>query len=222
MEIDRCREWQPLYVRSCSDGVVFQGTWNGRKGLWLARKSGAPTLIDEGKFENPVITRDCRYVVAVESDDDQLQLFDLQAKTRKSLDAPEGLKPWMTVPETTDVLLVCRRQGCADLLLDPSTGITRAAPEMEDGLTFQPERPLQSAGSPHLYWTTRVDYEKGITEIGVLDTRDFSFKARGVFPAIDLKPRQVWIDAANGWAYLASGDLLHVPLPAAANQPEAN
>ncbi len=215
MEFEADCKRQPPYVRSCPSGVVVQAIWNQLNGLWLSEKGGVPTLIAEGEFEFPVITTDCRFVVAIDTDSEHraLVLFDLEEKARRKLDLATDFKPVMVMPDSGQVLLDCRRRECGDLLLDPLTAGTQPAPTSNDGAPVQPQRAFQSAGAPHLVWSTRVNRDEGNTEIGIFSMKDFSFEPRHSLPFIALEPHQVWIDADRGWLFLATGDLLRLPWP---------
>jgi hypothetical protein len=104
--------------------------------------------------------------------------------------------------------------------LDPVTGrITAAGGELRP-LMHQTYRPLQRASVADEFWAALPNSDKSETLLGTYNMRTQKFTLRLKLPQIEFDSMRVWVDEAEGKAYIVyEGQLLSVPLTSPNQRP---
>ncbi|HEV8590650.1 MAG TPA: hypothetical protein VGQ55_01000, partial [Pyrinomonadaceae bacterium] len=193
---------------------------------------GKVTKLGTGYYSNPVITPNGRWAVAALAADDEgakLVRIDLTMGKEYPIDMSgnEGfIRPIAYVPAMARVFVTYpnyegeyeyRREGpdvnTSGAWLDPLTGrLTPAVGELRP-LEQQTFRQLQSAATANEFWSALPSRAKGETLLGIYNTRTQKFTQRLKLPKIEFDSMHVWVDEAEGKAYIVyEGQLLSVPL----------
>lgn len=206
-------------------GVIFGET----PGVWRVLSGGEPEKLLEGRFNNPVLTPDGRWlIVSKESQTGPAQVVRYQLSTQAPpretvVPLPKGaaVVPVAYLAAHGKVLLGSEHgrfqaegQGW---LLDPATGATQPVqgdfrPVME--LAF-----LQPTGNPDEFWAAlpaETPKSQGwATVIGRYDARKFSFQPGLTLPELAVDSKEIWVDEAGNRVWLVyQGHLLRLPLRA--------
>ncbi len=194
---------------------------------------GRLTKVREGNYSSPVITPNGRWVL-VSKQDDRQAIFRLDLTTNKEypveIDGYGESYPLAFIPSINKVLVIrndyryyrsddddtARSDSDPDnlLLVDPATGVTNPAPGEFRPVAQQTYRALQKSAKPNEYWAAMIDEEKGLTEIGIYETKTFGFKPILKVPKIRFNSMNMWVDELGKKVYFVyRGHLLSLPLP---------
>ena len=100
------------------------------------------------------------------------------------------------------------------VLVDPATGATQPINGEFRPLAQQTFRSLQKTAKPNEFWAAMPDSEKNETQLGVYDTKTFSFRIVLKIPKIKFNSMNMWVDESGSKAYFVyRGHLLALPLP---------
>lgn len=98
-------------------------------------------------------------------------------------------------------------------LLDAATGETKLVSGEFDPLFDKGKRFLQPTAKPDEFWAAMPDMEKGQTQVGRYNLKDFSFKPVLVVPHVRFDSMAMWVDESNQKFYVVyKGQLLRLPL----------
>ncbi|MCC6825659.1 MAG: HEAT repeat domain-containing protein [Acidobacteria bacterium] len=98
-------------------------------------------------------------------------------------------------------------------LVDPATGAVFPAKGEFRPLAQQTFRPLQAAGRPNEFWAAITDPESGATDVGIYETKFFTFRSVKRLPKIVFSSMAMYVDEPANKIYFAyRGHLLAVPL----------
>lgn len=205
-------------------------------GLFKIARSRA-TKILTGNYGSPVVSTNGRWVLLKKVDDEYVtKIVRVDLMTGREypvqLENYYGVYPSVFVP-TLNKFLISRSyegeyyEGSAEsddttqsdsdpenmFLVDPATGaVTPIAGEFRP-LDQQTFRPLQSTGKPNEFWAAMPDDEKNETNVGIYETRTFSFKPLLKVPKIKFNSMDMYADEAGGKLYFVyRGHLLSLPL----------
>jgi hypothetical protein len=214
-----------------ADSIIIARNYDG---LWRQFAGTKPVRLgsEEASYENPVVTRDGKWVVVLKVEDekpDSIVRLNLQTgrEFRVELPAADVLTPIASLPSLGKVVV---RRGKSEqaiagttstgpdraeyYLLDPATGATR----LISGGNFTPlhqhgSRVLQATEKSDEFWAAIPDEKKNHTEIGRYSLKDFSFKPIMTVPQLIFDSMTMWIDAGQRQVYLVyKGQLLRLPL----------
>ncbi|MBK7394005.1 MAG: HEAT repeat domain-containing protein [Chloracidobacterium sp.] len=196
---------------------------------------GRLTKVRDGNYRNPVITPNGRWVLVGKQDDQSGQaIFRVDLTTNKEYQVElEGYGesyPLAFIPSINKILVIRNDYryyrsddedtALADsepgnlLLVDPATGVANPAPGEFRPVAQQTYRALQKTAKPNEYWAAMIDEEKGLTEIGIYETKTFGFKPIMKVPKIRFNSMNMWVDEPGKKVYFVyRGHLLSLPLP---------
>jgi HEAT repeat protein len=212
---------EPIWV-----GGAWLATSSGEDaGVWKFEPGAEPAKIISGRYANPIVTPDGKWLVAIKTLKEggeyssQLVRHNLQTGKEFPVTMPNGdFRPPATyVMAHAKVLLgnAGHHPGEINYLLDPETGTVQQIkgefrPLMEDS-----PRELQPTGNPNEFWATIHDSQKGATNIGRYDSRNFVFKPLVELTGLPLSNSNFWVDATAGKIWFTyKGQLLRLPMPA--------
>ncbi|MEQ1920993.1 MAG: hypothetical protein ABL952_00660, partial [Pyrinomonadaceae bacterium] len=176
---------------------------------------GRLTKIRDGGYSNPVITPNGRWVLVSKQDDRIGQaIFRVDLTTNKEVQIEfEGYGesyPLAFIATINKVLVIRNdyryyRSDDEDtaltdpdpdnlLLVDPATGVANPASGEFRPAAQQTYRALQKAAKPNEYWAAMIDEEKGLTEIGIYETKTFGFRSVLKVPKIRFNSMDMWVD----------------------------
>ncbi len=195
---------------------------------------GRLTKVRDGNYRSPVITPNGRWVLVSKQDDQSGQaIFRVDLATNKEYQVElEGYGesyPLAFIPSINKMLVIrndyryyrsddddtARGDSEPDnlLLVDPATGIANPAPGEVRPVAQQTYRALQKTAKPNEYWAAMIDEEKGLTEIGIYETKTFGFKAIMKVPKIRFNSMNMWVDEPGKKVYFVyRGHLLSLPM----------
>ncbi len=196
---------------------------------------GRLTKIRDGGYSNPVITPNGRWVVVSKQDDRTGQgIYRVDLTTNKETQVEiEGYGenyPLAYIASINKVLVIRNdyryyRSEDEDtaltdpdpdnlLLVDPVTGVANPAPGEFRPAAQQTYRALQKSTKPNEYWAAMIDEEKGLTQIGIYETKTFGFRLVLKVPKIRFNSMDMWVDEPGKKVYFVyRGHLLSLPLP---------
>jgi hypothetical protein len=196
---------------------------------------GRLTKVRDGNYRSPVITPSGRWVLVSKQDDQSGQaIFRVDLTSNKEYQVElEGYGesyPLAFIPSINKILIIRNDYryyrsddedttlGDSDpdnlLLVDPVTGVTNPAPGEFRPIAQQTYRALQKTAKPNEYWAAMIDEEKGLTEIGIYETKTFGFKPILKVPKIRFNSMNMWVDEPGKKVYFVyRGHLLSLPLP---------
>lgn len=87
------------------------------------------------------------------------------------------------------------------MLIDPATGTLIPAAGEFRPLDQQTFRPLQKSLLPFQFWAARPGGEKNETQVGIYDTRTFTFKLVQRVPKIRFNSMNMWVDEGENKLY---------------------
>ena len=211
-----------LEVRASSDGLFK-----------VVR--GRLTKLRDGDYRSPVITPNGRWVLVTKQDDRTgLGIFRVDLTTNKEIqveiDGYGESYPLAFIPSINKILVIRNDYryyrsddedtalGDSDpdnlLLVDPITGVANPAPGEFRPFAQQTYRALQKTAKLNEYWAAMIDEEKGLTEIGIYETKTFGFKSILKVPKIRFNSMNMWVDEPGKKVYFVyRGHLLSLPLP---------
>ena len=196
---------------------------------------GRLTKLRDGSYRNPVITPNGRWVLVSKTDDRTGQaIFRVDLTTNKEyqveIDGYGESYPLAFIPSINKILVIRNDYryyrsddedtALADsdpdnlLLVDPATGVTNPAPGEFRPIAQQTYRALQKTAKPNEYWAAMIDEEKGLTEIGIYETKTFGFRPIMKVPKIRFNSMNMWVDEPGKKVYFVyRGHLLSLPMP---------
>ena len=198
-------------------------------GLWKFEPGAEPAKIISGPYSYPVVTPDGKWLVAIKTTrapgeySPQLVRHNLQTGeefpvTMANVSYPPPVK--YVAAHGKALLGFGGLHGEPDpgenhYLLDPETGTLRQVKgefrPLKDGFA----RELQPTGNPNEFWAAILDSQKGVTNIGRYDSKNFVFKPLVELTGLSLSNGDFWVDVNAGKIWLTyKGHLLRLPLPA--------
>jgi len=196
---------------------------------------GRLTRVRDGNYRNPVITPNGRWVLVSKTDDRTGQaVVRVDLTTNKEyqieIDGYGESYPLAFIPSINKFLVIRNDYryyrsddedtALADpdpdnlLLVDPATGVANPAPGEFRPVAQQTYRALQKTAKPNEYWAARIDEEKGLTEVGIYETKTFGFRTILKVPKIRFNSMNMWVDEPGKKVYFVyRGHLLSLPLP---------
>lgn len=98
-------------------------------------------------------------------------------------------------------------------LLDPETGVIRAAKGEFRPILDQTFRPLQKASAADEVWVAIPEEDSTKTQIGTYNTKTFEFRSVLDVPRIGFNSMDMWVDEPQNKVYIVyNGQLLAIPL----------
>lgn len=197
---------------------------------------GRAVKLREGNYHDPVITPDGRWAVVArtgEEHGEKIARVDLVTKREYpvELERYSSHAPTAFVPSLNKVLVLKNYYDEYDetdedediapddpdsdgmMLIDAATGSIQPVAGEFRPLAQQTFRPLQNTSRPNEFWAAIYDAEKGMTEVGVFETRTFGFRSILRIPKIRFNSMNMWVDEAGGKVYFVyRGHLLLLPL----------
>jgi HEAT repeat protein len=211
-----------------SDGALFYFIGGEKLGIWKADTGMEPVKIVSGNYNNPVITPDGKWLVAVkfvfEEGKASYQLIRRNLRTGEEFAVRSGQNTylnWLAYIAAHEKVLMFstglyRKTGAENesYLLDPETGTVQPVKGEFRPLLNEASRAPQSAGAPNTFWAVIHDREN-TTRLGRYDSKNFVFTPLLEFPGLLLSNDDIWVDADGGkiW-FVYQGHLLRLPLPA--------
>jgi hypothetical protein len=192
---------------------------------------GRITKIRSGNYDSPVVTANGKWVIATKYDEeDGAALYRINLLTNKefpvvSEDYPAG-RAIAFVPSVNKVLTTAaydeyedyegaENHGGSFYWLDAETGTVQPVTGVVKPLAQQKFRSLQPAHNPFEFWAAMHDRSKNETNVGVYNSKTFSFKPMLKIPKIGFNSMDMWVDApANKVYFVNNGHLLALPLAA--------
>jgi hypothetical protein len=214
--------------------LVFAGGF-ARGGLWKkAPGQEAVRISDEGKYMNPLVTPDGKWVVASKADTDwatpnDVVRLNLQTGQERRVNLPPADEFEALAYVATHGQVLLRRvedsvngepQSTSPAapefyLLDAATGQTQLVRGIFEPLEQVGRRFLQPVGQSHEFWAAIPDRSKKQTRVGRYNLKDFSFQALMVMPHLLFDSLMMWVDEAGAKLYVVYEDqLLRLPLRA--------
>ena len=194
--------------------------------------AGRITKIRSGNYDSPVVTANGKWVIATKyADEEGAVLYRINLLTNKefpvlSEDFP-ARRAVAFVPSVNKILTTsvtydeyedyegADNYGGSYYWLDPETGNVQPAAGEVKPLAHQKFRSLQSASNPFEFWAAVYDRKNNETNVGLYNSKTFSFKSTLKIPKIEFDSMDMWVDAAAGKVYFVySGHLLALPLAA--------
>ena len=196
---------------------------------------GRTTKLKDGKYFSPVVTPNGRMLVVGKcAEEYNCTLVRIDTVTAKETEIPiEGygrLAPTAFIASLNKVLVVRRPEyedymdrdedrAPADpdpesmFLVDATTGMAVPTKGEFRPLSQQEYRPLQKSARPNEFWTAIMDAESGATEVGIFDSKFFTFKPVIRLPKIQFNSMDMYVDETGRKVYFVyRGHLLSVPL----------
>ena len=211
-------------------GVEIRGNPQGLHKI----TGGKIAKIQNGNYDSPVITANGRWAIATKySEDDGPTLVRVNLATNKETpvlaDKYPAYRAIAFVPSVNRVLTTSVGYGESEdfeeeepdttsgrdyYWLDADTGVlTKAIGEVRP-LGQQKFRSLQPTANAFEFWAAIYDRNKNITNVGVYNSKTFTFKQMIAIPTIEFESMDMWVDSAAGKIYFVySGHLLALPLP---------
>lgn len=214
-----------IEIRSSDDGLFK-----------VAR--GALSKLRSGFYQDVVITPDGRWAVAYKAEEDGTEKtvrIDLVTKREYPITVTGyGTRsPAAFVPMLGKVLLVRNDNYDYDaessedddivpedadpagmVLVDAATGATQEVSGEFRPLSQQTFRPLQKTAKQNEFWAAIPDSEKNETQVGLYNTRTFSFTPLLRVPKIRFNSMNMWVDEPGGKIYFVyRGHVLSLPIP---------
>jgi hypothetical protein len=202
-------------------------------GLWKKSPGLAPVRISgEGKYADPVVTPDGKWVVAAKTDTDWAKpnyvvRLNLQtgAEFRIELPPADEFSPVAYLEARGLVLLRrARDEGIYGgkptgpdapeyYLLDAAMGRTQLVTGVFEPLLQDGKRFLQPTGEPGEYWAAIPEREKNQTRVGRYSVKDFSFRPLLVVPRLVFDSMAMWVGDGGTKLYIVyEGQLLRLPM----------
>ena len=190
---------------------------------------GRITKIRSGSYDSPVVTANGKWVIATKySEDDVPVLYRINLQTNKeflvvSEDYPAG-RAIAFVPSLNKVLTTVAYDEYEDYegtenhdgsyyWLDAETGNVQPVAGLVKPLAQQKFRSLQPAQNAFEFWAAMHDRNKNETNVGVYNSKTFSFKPVIKIPKIGFNSMDMWVDVTAGKVYFVyNGHLLALPL----------
>ncbi len=215
--------------------LVFARSYGEEPGIWRALPGGEPERLLEGRYFAPLLTPDGQWLLAVKANlestgaPSQLIRYNLKTQQESVIKLPKDtqLQPLAYIEAHEQVLLGRSQYGFgassttakqSHYLLDPNSGALRPVQGDFRPLYEPTMRPLQPTGKPHEFWLAlpnREEGEKGYTQIGRYDSRNFVFQTVLTLPGLHIRSEEMWVDAATNRLWLIyQGHLLRLPLAA--------
>jgi len=197
---------------------------------------GSAIKLRAGVFSDPVVTPDGRWAIVSGSlsDDEGLspKLWRINIATGKAANVNQEdyveYHPVCYIPSIRRVLVKTGYGQYQDIdddtvapdpdartlfLLDPETGRLDAAKGEFRPLAQQTFRMLQKASLAGTSWAAITDPEKGTTDVGIYDSRTFTFRPRMRIPKIAFNSMSMYVDETAATVYFVyRGQLLKLPL----------
>ncbi|HKQ78328.1 MAG TPA: HEAT repeat domain-containing protein [Blastocatellia bacterium] len=209
------------------DAWVFN-SFGDDAGVWKYEPGSEPAKIVSGAYFNPVVTPDFKWLVAIKLGNEgeersaQLVRHNLQTGKEFPVNIENGVfrPPAAYVVAHGKVLLGIRGPhgqalaGARSYLLDPETGTIQAVKGDFRPLMGVYARNLQPTGNSNEFWAAVPDSQKGATNLGRYDSRNFVFTPFVELPGLILLSRDFWVDEASGKIWFTyHGHLLRIPIP---------
>lgn len=185
---------------------------------------GKETKIVDGFYANPIISANGRWLLVTKFSEEErtISLVRINLTTNKEFKVKmEDFNYFQGVayiPSVNKFLLApggYYDQGINPdgvfFMLDAETGVVQKAKGDFRALAQQTSRPLQPTGTPDEFWAAIPDEEKSETQIGIYNTKTFTFKPLMKVPRIKFDSMQMWIDAGKVY-FVYEGHLLALPL----------
>lgn len=204
--------------RTRSGGVELR---TNTEGLYRVSQ-GQLTKIRSGYYNEPLIVPGARWAVATTLSRG-MQLVRVNLLTGKEFPV-EIQSPYTSavafIPSVKRVVVAAGGYGGSPgttrvdwYFLDPETGAIQPARGEFLPLGQQTVRPLQPAAAPDEFWAAIPDTDKNETQIGIYNSRNFTFKPLQKVSRISFSSMEMWVDEKENKIYLAyAGHLLAFPL----------
>jgi len=217
---------------------IWKALWNGYQiqigegggdvGLWRTNKNEQVKIADGSYYGQPVLAGD--WVVIATNDSNwekpkHLVSINLRTGRQRKINLPPtvGIEPIAFVAAHKRILVSDGNENSESYyLIEPGSGEMKKVTGEFAPLRSQYLRPLQPTDKQDEVWATLVRKKKNETEIGIYNTRTFTFRPLMLLPEIALTPDQTWVDAHESRAYFIysddfgqRSDILTVPLPKA-------
>lgn len=192
--------------------------------------AGRITKIRSGNYVSPVVTANGKWVIATKyADEEGAVLYRINLLNNKefpvlSEDFP-ARRAVAFVPSVNKVLTTgvaydeeeyyggAENYSGSYYWLDPETGNVQPAAGEVKPLAQQKFRSLQPAQHPFEFWAAVHDRKNNETNVGVYNSKTFSFKPILKIPKIQFNSMDMWVDTTAGKVYFVySGHLLALPL----------
>lgn len=213
-------------------------TGNGETdGLYKTNRSSTTRLF-EGGYKSPLVSSDGKWAIVVkveprmDSDLEWLMRVDLMTKREYQIKIPpvDTIKNIAFIPTHNKFLVFCAQtewdrekdervnKQSEYYLIDAKTGTMQPVKGEFRPLEQQTYRPLQPTGKPDEFWAA-IGEEK-YTNVGIYNTKTFTFKPVLKIPEISLTSMDIWVDEPVGKIFFVyegmrkdDGHLLSLPLP---------
>jgi len=219
----------PFGLPAQSDGALFYAKYGDRRSIWKIEPGMEPVEIVSGIYNDPVITPDGKWLVAIKWVDDAgkavRQLIRRNLKNGEEFVVPlpqdKFSNQLVYVAAHRKVLLLNLGfygkvgSDSQSYLLDPETGTVQPVKGEFRPLISAVSRAPQSAGDPNAFWAAIYDWKKRTTSLGRYDSKNFVYTPLLEFPELELSSDDIWVDATSGKIWIAyKGHLLRLPMPA--------
>ena len=191
-------------------------------------KDGRAVKILEGNYNNPVISSDGRWAIALKYDyeSEEQSLIRINVQTGKETKIPVKeeigiINPVVFVPSNGKFLVTVggyydygseRAVNGSFYFLDGETGALQPIKGEVRPLVQQTFRPLQTNGKPDEFWAAIPD-RKDTTQIGVYNARTLTFTPTIKIPRIAFDSMDLWVDEPGNKIYFVhQGQVLALPL----------
>ena len=189
---------------------------------------GQITKIREGYFSNPAITPDGRWLIVSKYGEEE-SLVRINLATNKEFIIKTGDYPMFGavafIPSVNKILYRVstygdyRNDGGSNsggkfYLLDAETGAVMEVKGEVRPLVQQSLRPLQPTANADEFWAAIPSAAATETQVGIFNSKMFSFKPVVKVPRISFNSMNLWVDETDGKIYFVyEGQLLALPLP---------
>ncbi len=197
--------------------------------------AGRLTKLKEGNYFGPLVTPNGKWLIAAKADGEyswKTVRIDTATLRETPIVTPDYTRYVPTAYSATldKVLLVQDNQydyysqddndmspgdheNDAMLLLDCVTGQTFPVKGEFRPLSHQSFRPLQKTARPNEFWAAIMKTDRSATEIGIYDTKFFTFKPMVKLPKIAFNSMDMYVDEVKRKIFFVyRGHLLAVPL----------
>lgn len=197
--------------------------------------AGRLTKLKDGNYSGSLVTPNGKWVIAAKADGEyswKTVRIDTATLRETVITTPEYTRyvPTTYSPVLDKVLLIQRSQyeyysveeqdmtppdyeSDAMLLLDCVTGQTFPVKGEFRPLAHQTFRALQKTAKPNEYWAAIMKSDRSATEIGIYDSKFFTFKPMVKLPKIAFNSMDMYVDEVKKKIFFVyRGHLLAVPL----------
>lgn len=187
-----------------------------KEGIWYCRRKKKPKEILLGQFTAPLVSKDQRWLIALQQVKASVKVVRINLKTREIFpvyaEGISSIEPLAFIPTLGKFLLISPiryEEGDKEkhkfYFLDPDSGDLSIAKGDFSPWEDINIRYFQSTDQINVVWAAKMNPDEEMTEIGKYDLQRFVFSLYRKIPGIPFTTTDMWVDQGEKKIYIVYG-----------------